>query len=461
MSAATSVEARPLRRYQTEAIRGVFGKWREGVRRVVLVLPTGTGKTRTAAEVVRRAVAKSKRVLWLAHRTELLDQTCATLLEYGLPIGVVAASSCFEPNRDASVQVASIQTLIAREVRPPADLIVWDECHHASEAAEEWSSLLLAYPDVHMLGLTATPERGDGSGLAPIFTGLVVGISVRQATLDGHLVPCEVVHPEKLLESGHLSQHPLEAYRQHAPGTQALLFAKSVEEAQRYASEFTAAGVRTVCVHAKMSDDERAAAVAAFRAGTVRVLSNVYIFTEGTDLTMASTCILARGASTAGIYLQMVGRVLRPHPGKTRATLIDLRGVSRPEVHGPPEDDRVFSLDGRGISKAEAKCKVCGSLIVSYPCGECGYEPEAGDGPGESIVDDVRMIRFARKLAESREQRWETCVRWVRAAVAKQYKIVSVRYKWRAVYQEELPFSWLRKAEEIVCHGVVDDGAPS
>ncbi len=461
MNAAPSPVERPLRPYQLDAIRDVFARMREGQRRVVLVLPTGTGKTRTAAEVVRRAVAKSKRVLWLGHRTELLDQTCGTLIEYGLRVGVIAARSCFDADRDAPVQVASIQTLLAREVRPPADLIVWDECHHASEAAEEWSSLLDAYPGVHMLGLTATPERGDGSGLAPIFTGLVVGISVRKATEQGYLVPCEVVHPERLLASGHLSQSPLDAYKEHSPGQQALLFAKSVEEAQKFAAEFTAAGIRTVCVHAKTPDLERAAAVAAFKAGTVRVLSNVYVFTEGTDLTMASACILARGASTAGTYLQMVGRILRPHPGKRKATLIDLRGVSRPEVHGPPEDDRIFKLEGRGISKAQSKCKVCGCIITAYPCAECGYEPLAGDVDEASQIDNVRMIKFARKIAESRSQRWETCVRWVRAAVAKEWKIVSVRHKWRAVYGEDLPLSWLRAAEEIVCHGVVDDGAPS
>lgn len=449
--------AKPLRAYQVGAIEGVRKEMRAGAKRVVLVIPTGGGKTRIAAEIVRQAVAKGSRVVWFAHRTELIDQTYATLREYGLPVGVVAASSVAPIDLAAPVQVCSIQTLLAREFRPPADLIVWDECHHASEAAEEWAKLLNAYPDVHMLGLTATPERGDGAGLAPLFTHIVAGASVRQLTELGHLVPCEIHRPKTLLESGHLAKPPLEAYLAHARGQQGFLFARTVEEAQGYAREFNDAGIRAACIHAKTKADERAAALELFRAGKLRILSNVYIFTEGTDLPMASVAILARGASTAGIYLQMVGRILRPWPGKEVATLIDLRGVSH--IHGPPEEDRIYSLAGRGITRAGAVCKVCGQPIVAYPCEECGYDPEAGE-QAASVVDDVPLEKFARKLAEGPEQRWETCVRWVRAAVRNGWMTVSVRHKWRAVYKEDLPFNWLRAAEDIVIRGKPDKGRP-
>lgn len=449
---------KPLRAYQLEAIELVRARMRGGKHRIVLVMPTGSGKTRTGAEIVRQAEAKGSRILWLAHRTELVDQTCKTLAEYNIDVGAISASSCWDYRPDAPVQVASIQTLLARDHRPPANLIIWDECHHASEGAEEWASLLDAYPGVRMLGLTATPERGDGAGLAPMFDDLVVGVSVRKLTEMGHLVPCEVIRPDKLLDRGHLAQPPLEAYRAHASGLQGFLFAKSVEEAEGCAREFTAAGVRSVAIHAKTPALERSAALQLFREGKIRILSNVYVFTEGTDLPMASVCILARGASTAGIYLQMAGRVLRPSPGKKQAILIDLRGVSN--EHGPPEEDRVYKLEGRGISRAGATCKVCGSPLVAYPCSGCGYMPEAGDGPEGSVVVDVPLVKFARKIAEGPAQRWETCVRWVRAAAAKGHKVSSVRYKWRAVYQEDLPFQWLRAATDIVLDGRPDRGAP-
>lgn len=426
-----------LRDYQHSAVANVREAFRSGGKRVVLVLPTGAGKTRTGSAIVERAVLRRRRIVWLAHRTELIEQTAKTLHEFGLPVGVVAASSAWPIDRAAPVQVCSVQTLLAREHRPEADLLVWDECHHASESAPTWAGVLAAYPNVPTIGLTATPERGDGSGLAPLFDRLVVGVTVRELTAQGHLVPCEAVRPGRLLKPGQLAQEPLAVYLEHTPGQQGFGFAKSVPEAQRYADEFNAAGIRSVCIHAGTKADERAVAIELFKQGVIRMLWNVYIFTEGTDLPMASVCILARGASTAGIYLQMVGRVLRPHRGKKSATLIDLRGVSH--VHLMPEDERLFSLDGRGITSSEvAKCKVCSQALgpSGYPC-VCGYAPDAGDEQaGADEITSDPLVKYARMISQGPEQRFETLVRWIRAADFKGHKRGAVRHKWRAVYGE-------------------------
>lgn len=454
--------AKPLRPYQLDAIERVREAMRAGKRRVVLVIPTGGGKTRIGADIVRQAVARGSRVLWLAHRTELIDQTARTLIEYGLEVGVLAASSALAVAASAPVQVCSIQTLLARQLRPPAELIIWDEAHHASEGAEEWASLLDAYKGVAMLGLTATPERGDGKGLAPLFEAIVVGVTVRALTEAGYLAPCEVVRPAVLLKPNHLAQTPLDAYRKAANGMQGFLFARNVDEAQAYAAEFSAAGIPALAISAGTKAAERTAALEMFRAGVIKILANVYIFTEGTDLPMAQVCILARGASSPGIYLQMVGRVLRPHPGKTAAMLIDLRGISH--IHGMPEDERVYSLEGKAIALAESSpCKVCSAALPggAYPCAACGYMPEAGEGdPAETEVDNVALVKFARKIAESRAQRWETCVRWVRQAKWSGHKIGYVRHKWRAVYGAEIPRSWVLEADRIVSGGAADMGAP-
>lgn len=426
-----------LRDYQADAIKRVGQAMREGSKRTVLVIPTGGGKTRIGSAIVERYVQTGRKVVWLAHRTELIDQTAKTLHEHGLPVGVIAASSVWPIDLAAPVQVCSVQTLLARSVRPPADLLVWDECHHASESAPAWAALLAAYPDVRTLGLTATPERGDGSGLAPLFDRLVVGVTARALTLAGHLVQCTVTRPGRLLKPNELARDPVDAYMADAPGQQGFLFAKSVEEAQKYAERFNAAGIRAIAIHAGTKAEERTIALELFRQGKIRMLCNVYVFTEGTDLPMAQCCILARGASTAGIYLQMVGRVLRPHRGKTSATLIDLRGISH--VHLMPEDERDFSLEGKGIRPGGgdlAMCKVCKSpLGEGYPCATCGYAPEAGDSAaGASRVVNEPMVKYARMIAQSPEQRYETLLRWLRAADAKGHKRGAVRYKWRAVY---------------------------
>ena len=428
-------DAPELRKYQADAIDLVRASMRRGHTRVVLVIPTGGGKTVIASEIARRAIAKGSRVVWLAHRTELVGQAARTLSALGLHVGLVAASIKADPA--APVQVASIQTLVAREtVRPQANLIVADECHHLAEASETWVRVLDAYPKVHVLGLTATPERGDGTGLAPIFTDLVVGVTVRQLTMTGHLVPCEIVRPDRWLKirgrtGNPLAQPPLDAYREHAEGRQGILFATTVEEAQAYAEDFSAAGIRSVCVHAQTPADERAQAIALFRDGVVRVLTNVYVFTEGTDLPMASVCLLARGAGHAGGLLQMVGRVLRPAPGKKSALLIDLQGVTH--LHGVPEDERLYRLTGKAMAVAGQVCLKCGAPIDSYPCMACGYAPQAQDLSSTEILNEP-LQKFARKIAESPQQRRETFHRWVAAARAKGYNIRSVGHKWKGVY---------------------------
>lgn len=424
---------------------------RRGARRVVLVLPTGTGKTRTASDgIARPAVERGRRVLWLAHRRELVDQACATLADRGLRVGAISATATWRSDPDAPVQVASIQTLLARDARPRADLIIADECHHLGDGAETWRALLESWGQTPMVGLTATPERGDGGALGSVWQHLVVGITVREATERGILVPCEIIRPERMLARGIIAQHPVDAYVTHARGTRAILFARSVHEAERYRDDFRARGIRAELVEAGTPPAERSAILDLFRRGDVSVVCNVYVLTEGTDIPSAETCILARGASSAGIYLQMVGRVIRYAPGKSSALLIDLRGVSH--VHGAPEDERVYSLDGRGISRARDTplCPVCSSpRDPGEGCASCGWRPDEREDRPTRVSGDP-LVRYARMIAQSPEQRWETLLRWMRRAVAERKNPKSLFHKWRAVYQERLPSHIYMRALRIV-----------
>jgi len=435
-----------LRPYQEQAIVHIRNAMRTS-KRIVLVLPTGTGKTRVAAEIIRMSVAKGKRVVFLAHRIELIAQTARTLRGLGLDCGIISASSTEPENSKARIQVASVQTLIARglEATPDADLIIADECHHMAESAEEWSSLLYRWQSAYVVGLTATPERGDGTGLAPIFDSLVLGLSVREATEGGHLVPCDVIGPDHQLNSGELAQPPLEAYLEHGGERQGFLFARNVSEAQKYDAEFNARGISCRCIHANTPAAERAMALSDFRAGRVRILSNVYVMTEGIDLPMSSVCILARGAGSAGIYLQMVGRILRIHPGKRDALLIDLSGATH--QWGAPDDDREFKLDGMaiiGVKNKERICAVCTIILpaTGYPCPQCGYCPENSNEPVE-ITNDP-LVKFCGKRAEGPEQRWSTALWWYRQCRSAGRKPTSIFYKWRAVYGCDLPGAWYR-----------------
>jgi len=402
--------------------------------RALLVLPTGGGKTAVGAEIVRRCVARGQRALWLAHRAELVDQAAATLTSRGLVVGAVSASAMTPPNPFAPVTVATVQTLLARRVRPKAGIVVADEAHHF--AADGFSALLRDYPGSWVLGLTATPERGDGRGLGAMFQRLVVGTSVRELTALGHLVPCEILRPDRYLGPAELAQSPLDAYLAHGRGRPTLVFARNVELANDYTAAFRAAGVDAQCIHGETPWSDRIRMLGEYRAGRIPVLVNVQVLTEGFDAPETSCVILARGCGTSGLYLQIIGRALRTAPGKRDALLVDLRGVSH-EL-GRPEDDRVYSLDGKGIrSKDDAVyCPVCGALReAGEACVACGWAPSSDPSKPDAILN-TPLVKYAAKRREDESARAETLARWIADARAKGHKEGAVMHKYRAVYGE-------------------------
>ena len=185
-----------LRDYQTRAIDLVRAEYRRGRKSVLLVLPTGAGKTATASQLIAWAVARGRRCLFVVHRREIVLDTARRLAAANVPCGVVMAA---ERPTDAAVQVCSVQTLTAREQHPPADLIVWDEAHHC--AAETYRDIRAQYPTAWHLGLTATPERSDGAPLGDAFEALVAPITVAELVSAGHLAPIDVVAPSARLQS--------------------------------------------------------------------------------------------------------------------------------------------------------------------------------------------------------------------------------------------------------------------
>lgn len=425
------------RPYQADAIERVRVAMCAGKRRVLLVLPTGGGKTFTCGGIVQQTVAQGRRALWLAHRSELIDQAADSLSRLGLNVGAICATASTPPNPFAPVQVASVQTLLARKTLPPADMIVADEAHHFAEAAKEWFSLLEAYPHALVVGATATPERGDGTGLRDSFDELVVGATVRELTQQGFLVPCEVLCPDKPLGPGELAQNPVDAYRKDAAGRRAIVFVQSVALAEQYATEFTMHGIPARALSAETPWAQRRATIEAFRRGELRVLVNVYVLTEGFDAPEADCCILARGAGSAGMYLQMVGRVLRPAPGKRDALVLDLRGVSH--EHGLPADDREYSLGGRGIRLVDpnAYCPMCSNPKVhGEPCAKCGpLGSRGGDPSAPDTILGVELKPYHRlRETDDSARRAERLARWIVYARRHRYRDGWWRAKFNAVY---------------------------
>jgi len=403
-----------LRDYQTRALSAV----REGLaakRSTVLVCPTGGGKTIMGASAAAGHLKRNDghSVLWLAHRRELVDQAVRTIRELsGESVRTIVAG---QSSGEGRVTVASIDTVRNWADLPPATLVVIDECHHARAAT--WEALLARFATAYRLGLTATPQRHDGRGLGDVFAHLHTACTVRQLTDAGHLVPCRVYSPPEQQDG--LAALPVDAYNRFGEWRSAVTFCTTVDQAKRHVDEFNAAKIPAALIDGTMRADIRADILGRFASGEIGVLCNVAVLTEGWDCPRASVAILARGCSHAGLYLQIVGRVLRPYKDKHEARVIDLRGVVF--QHGLPDADREFTLSDDPIkaktdSDAIAQCKACGAVYEWQPrCPMCGFQspPQVRKvklSPAElkerfAKDDENERLRYKQKLeAEAKEK---------------------------------------------------------
>lgn len=420
---------RQLRPYQTQGIGDARVAFNEGARAVLIVSPTGSGKSTIGAEIARLASGRGP-VLWLAHRSELIDQAADTIRATGQRVGVISASSDQPFDITAPVQVASVQTLLARGVAPTASLVVIDEAHHCTAAG--YLRFLSAYPLAKIVGLTATPERRDGVGLGEVFNRMVVVTTPKELVEQGYLVPCEVIAPSKTLRSNQIAARPVDAWRKHAAGRSTIVFSPNIDAALEHTAQFEG---EARMIDGETPADERREALTAFKTGTLKVLVNVGVLIEGTDLPICSCIVLARGCTTEGTYLQMVGRMLRPHATKTDAILIDLRGVSH--IHGHPLETRKYSLEGRGISHGEASiyyptCRVCAAplLVTGDPCPDCGA------GPKEQVVtvSNDPLVKYAAARRLDKGEREARLINAIRDAQARGVKPWSVFFRYKTPY---------------------------
>src|SRR6185436_16198820 len=357
------------------------------------------------AGLIRKALSYGKRSLFLTHTRDLVEQSARALHSYlGEPVGIVMAGH--RPS-EAMVQVASLQTLIERSSRPPADVVFHDECHHM--LAREFGQVAADYRGALQLGMTATPERADGLPLGDRYRWLIVAASYSELLGLGRLVPARVYRPQGLLKG--LADDPVSAYLQWGEGRSGFVYVKTVAEARTLADTFTLRGVPAACVDFESPDrDER---INDLRDGRRRLLVNVYTLTEGVDVPSASLCILARGVGHVSIFLQMVGRVLRSAPGKTDAIVLDLPGVTHD--YGLPTEDRDYALTGDGIRRRIGAppvkcCQKCGlSFLAQTECPRCGFRlPEKkvriygvplSPAEAQALPDDVKRDEWARLQA--------------------------------------------------------------
>lgn len=390
-----------LRPYQEEAI----AELRKVIhRRPVYVAPTGSGKTVVAAAIVRLALERGKRCLFVAPSREVVFQSAEKM-------GRAGVFMAEESDLHSPVIVASAQTLDSRirndKPTPAADLLIIDEAHHA--CAESWIRIVEHYAEAYLFGMTATPCRLDGKGLGEVFGALVETTTVADLIEAGHLanfrwfaaaaspdltglrkqggdyLPGELGERMTALD-GNVVEH----YRKHLDGKTALVFACTVAHSQGLAERFTAAGIPAAHVDAETPKEERESTFAALREGRVKVVTNVRIVYEGFDAPSLDGVILARPTASLGLARQMVGRALRP-PGT--AVILDHARIY--EKHGLPDEPIEWTLDPERKAErpAEAPTKTCpekdggcGAVIAlgCMTCPECGYEFPRRDRTAES-----------------------------------------------------------------------------
>lgn len=414
-----------LRPYQAQAIDEARQAYRT-VRSVLFQLPTGAGKTVTASTVVRGAAQKRNPVWWLTHRRELAAQASDTFHQLGIPHGLVQAGHVSDPT--ALVQVASIQTIVRRfgKVPDPA-LMVFDEAHHIGAAS--WDTVFNAFPAAKVLGLTATPWRLDGQGLGKWFDHMIEGPSVRELIDAGSLCDFRLFAPSKpdlagiktaagdyqrgalakAMDKPTIVGDAITHYRQLCPGKRAVVFAAGVENSKHIVAQFNAAGIRAEHVDGTMDAQERDAVVERFRCGETLVLSNADLFGEGFDVPAIEAAILLRPTKSLSLYLQQVGRALRPMAGKSEAIILDHAGNSL--QHGLPDDLREWSLEDRERrKKAESgdvpvkQCEEC--FFVYRPasrCPQCGHTPPISAREIETVDGTLEEVKRAAQVEKRRE----------------------------------------------------------
>ncbi|MEQ9813977.1 MAG: DEAD/DEAH box helicase [Azospirillaceae bacterium] len=428
-----------LRLYQADVIQRLRAAIGSGHRRPLLVAPTGAGKTVIASAIVHRAIARESRVLFLAHRRELIQQAADKLWRNGIDAGIIMAGYPLRP--DQPVQVASVQTLWSRAhrstsiERPPADLIIVDEAHRAR--ARTYQRILEAYPGAVVLGLTATPCRGDGRGLGNAFDALVECPPIAELIGLGFLVPTIVYAPSapdlagikvargdyvetqlaERMDQARLVGDIVTHWHRLAAERPTVVFASSVPHSIHLRDQFRLSGVNAEHVDGTTPVDERDRILRQLAEGVVQVVCNYAVLTEGWDCPPVSCAVLARPTRQRGLYLQQVGRVLRSAPGKTDALVLDHAGATL--THGFVEDPVTWTLaeDKRADNPAAASrgqmaastlktCPECDALRrPGKPCHACGWRPtpraaavEVADGELE------RMDRSGRREAVAWDQ---------------------------------------------------------
>ena len=383
-----------LRPRQVKALDDLRNAYASGARAPILVAPTGFGKTATAAEIVRLSISKGRKVWFLAHLREILDDTSQRLIRANIPHGQIKAGTHTDYTKP--VQVVAVQTAVRRPRLPRPDLIIVDECHLA--VAESYRKVIAAAGNPLLMGLTGTPQRLDGRGLGEVFDCLVPTCNSAELIDEGLLAPVRVYAPPAVDLSGlrtrageydqgqasEILSRPavvgdaLSHWKKLCAGRRGVAFCTTVAHAQAVADQWQRAGYRAMAVHGGSDDAERREAILGLRAGRLDLVACAQLWIAGVDVPEIDAVIWLRPTQSLTAWLQGNGRGLRIAPGKRDLLILDHVNNCRRLDH--PLAVHEWSLEGKRKRQSEAtvSCKVCPACFATSAstvqvCRDCGH----------------------------------------------------------------------------------------
>ena len=478
-------ELKPLRPLQERAISAVKASLAAGNKRVILKSPTGSGKTVIGSHIIQSALAKARRVWFVVNAISLVDQTVEKFWSEGIrAMGVVQGDHEMTDLRQP-VQVCSVQTLMRRKLPQAPDLILIDEAHNWFKFYEE---LFAAFPNVPIIGLTATPYT---KGLGRYYMDLVTACTTQELIDQGLLSPFRVFapsHPDlagvrivagdyhegdlsKAMDKLPLVADVVKTWLERAEGRPTFCYAVDRAHAKHLQERFQAAGVATAYVDAMTELDERRDILAKFRTGEVKVICNVGVLTTGIDADVR--CIqLVRPTKSEILFQQIVGRGLRTAPGKDFCLILDHSDTHLRLGFVTDVDERNHELDDGKPKKTKpkppAEPKECPSCHVLRPigtrtCGCCGFTVSAPPPKANEIENAEGGLAEVKKRNRdwSAEQKRAFYGELMTYATAHAYKPgwAAAKFKerlgvWPNAYRDAIPepispetSSWIRASQ--------------
>lgn len=418
-----------LRPYQEQGFHEIIESWRSGNINILYQLVTGGGKTVLFVHLIKMMVKAGKRVMLIAHREELINQAWQKLYDNEIYAGIIKAD--VKPNYALPCQVASIQTICRRKELPDCHFIIIDECHHAMDDNTYGRVLIDSFPRARVLGVTATPYRLSGKGFTKLFERMIQGPSFRDLVSSGYLAPVRyfVSSMPNLddikIDKGEynadqaeeaMKMAPLvESYREHCEGMSGVVFAVNVGHSNRIVDQYMTAGIPAAHIDANTHPDKRKFILSEFRAGRIKVISNVGIITEGFDFPDMQFVQLARPTKSLSLYLQMVGRVTRTnhedtkHAATDEARVIAVARSRKPfgivldnagawKEHGLPDQDIDWNVHFEGYERRKKKKGQVIEIVESYIAEDEDGRRVMTDDPEE--LEGLKLIEVTRTVRE-------------------------------------------------------------